>query len=122
MTTRSKSFSIRPIGRIAALGVLLAVAGCSGSSIPDTDRVFLSAAGGWDRNRDGVVTCDEWKAYAAELFDAADADRDGIIDRTEYSKIIVTDRMFETLATLEEAYFYQSALVLKRRTRPPSGP
>ena len=90
MTTRSKSFSIRPIGRIAALGVLLAVAGCSGSSIPDTDRVFLSAAGGWDRNRDGVVTCDEWKAYAAELFDAADANRDGIIDRTEYSKIIMT--------------------------------
>jgi hypothetical protein len=34
----------------------------------------------------------------------------------------MTDRMFETLATLEEAYFYQTALVLKRRTRPPSDP
>jgi hypothetical protein len=97
MTTRSKSFSIHAVGRIAALGVLAAVAGCSGSSIPDTDRVFLSAAGGWDRNRDSVVTCDEWKAYAAELFDAADANRDGILDRTEYSKIITTDRMFETV-------------------------
>jgi hypothetical protein len=96
MTTRSKSFSNRPL-TIAALGIGLAVAGCSGSSIPETDRVFLSAAGGWDRNRDGVVTCDEWKAYAAELFDAADANRDGVMDRTEYSKIIVTDRMFETV-------------------------
>lgn len=77
--------------------LLLALAGCSGSSIPETDRVFLSAAGGWDRNRDGVVTCDEWKAYAAELFDAADANRDGVLDRTEYLKIISTDRMFETI-------------------------
>jgi hypothetical protein len=97
MTKRSKRFSIDPVGKIAVLGVVLAVAGCSGSSIPETDRVFLSAAGGWDRNRDGVVTCDEWKAYAAELFDAADANRDGVMDRTEYSKIIVTDRMFETV-------------------------
>jgi hypothetical protein len=81
----------------ASASVLLALAGCAGSSIPETDRVFLSAAGGWDRNRDGVVTCDEWKAYAAELFDGADANRDGSLDRTEYAKIITTDRMFETV-------------------------
>jgi hypothetical protein len=98
MTKRASRFSSRPVGPLLALGgVLVALAGCSGSSMPDTDRVFLSAAGGWDRNRDGVVTCDEWKAYAAELFDAADANRDGAVDRTEYSKIITTDRMFETV-------------------------
>ena len=34
----------------------------------------------------------------------------------------MTDRMFETVATLEEAYFHQTALVLKRRTRPAPGP
>ena len=68
-----------------------------GSAIPDTDRVFLSAAGGWDRNRDGIVTCDEWKAYAAELFDAADANHDGFVDRNEYAKIVSTDRMFQTV-------------------------
>lgn len=80
-----------------ASALMIFLAGCGGQSIPDVDRVFLSAAGGWDRNRDGIVTCDEWKAYAAELFDAADANRDGFLDRTEYSKIISTDRMFETV-------------------------
>ena len=84
--------------RIASVGVImLAVAGCSSTSgLPDVDRVFLSAAGGWDRNRDGIVTCDEWKAYAAELFDSADVNRDGSLDQSEYAKIISTDRMFET--------------------------
>ena len=77
--------------RSAVLGGLLRL------SLPDTDRVFLSAAGGWDRNRDGVVTCDEWKAYATELFNAADANHDGSLDRTEYAKIVSTDRMFQTV-------------------------
>ena len=86
-----------PLARFAsASALLLLIAGCS-SSLPDTDRVFLSAAGGWDRNRDGVVTCDEWKAYAAELFNGADANRDNSLDRTEYAKLISTDRMFQTV-------------------------
>jgi EF hand len=51
----------------------------------------------WDRNRDGIVTCDEWKAYAAELFDAADANHDGFVDRNEYATIVSTDRMFQTV-------------------------
>ncbi|MEI9901241.1 MAG: histidine kinase [Hyphomicrobium sp.] len=59
--------------------------------------MFLSAAGNWDRNRDGVVTCEEWKAYAGELFDAADTNHDGSLDRTEYAKVVSTDRMFETV-------------------------
>ncbi len=79
--------------------MLLALAGCSSStgSLGEVDRVFLSAAGSWDRNRDGVVTCDEWKAYAAELFDAADANHDGSLDRVEYGTIVNTDRMFQTV-------------------------
>ncbi len=100
MTTK-KSAPARVLSRVFAIGTLglagLAAAGCSGSSLPDTDRVFLSAAGGWDRNRDGVVTCEEWKEYAAELFTAADANGDGSLDRTEYTKIISIDRMFETV-------------------------
>ncbi len=59
--------------------------------------MFLSAAGSWDRNRDGVVTCDEWKAYASELFAGADANGDGAVDHTEYARIVSTDRMFQTV-------------------------
>jgi len=83
--------------RVGAGGLLLLFAACSGSSLPDVDRVFLSAAGGWDRNRDGVVTCDEWKAYAGELFDSADTNHDGFVERTEYGSIVSTDRMFQTV-------------------------
>jgi EF hand domain-containing protein len=84
------------IGACAAAILLICIAGCGGS-IPDTDRVFLSAAGSWDRNHDGIITCDEWKAYAGELFDAADANHDGFVDRTEYATIVNTDRMFQTV-------------------------
>lgn len=81
-----------------AATLILFVAGCSGvSSLGNVDTVFVSAAGSWDRNRDNVVTCEEWKTYAGELFDAADANRDGIVDTTEYEKIVRTDRMFETV-------------------------
>ena len=78
--------------------LLLALAGCSSSSsLGEVDRVFLSAAGSWDTNRDGIVTCDEWKAYAGELFGGADANGDGAVDRTEYATIVNTDRMFQTV-------------------------
>jgi len=82
---------------VVASGVLLALlAGCS-DSLGEVDRVFLSAAGSWDRDRDGAVTCAEWRAYAAELFAGADANGDGYIERTEYPNIVTTDRMFETV-------------------------
>jgi hypothetical protein len=77
---------------------LLAAGGCSGgSSLGEVDTVFLSAAGSWDTNRDGVVTCEEWKQYAAELYNGADGNGDGVVDRTEYVKIVNTDRMFQTV-------------------------
>jgi hypothetical protein len=91
-----------------ALAVVLPMGGCGTSpmsalgsitgknSVSETDRVFLMAAGSWDRNRDNVVTCDEWKAYATELFNGADANRDDVIDATEWSSIIAIDRMFDT--------------------------
>ena len=93
---------------IFALAVVMPLAGCGGSpmsaigsitgkkSMSETDRVFLMAAGSWDRNRDNNVTCDEWKAYATELFNGADANRDDAIDATEWSRIISVDRMFDT--------------------------
>lgn len=80
------------------------VAACSSSGGPSlfsegpspVDRIFLAAAGNWDRNKDGVVTCDEWKAYAAELFDGADVGRKGYLTPDDWKKVIAVDRMFET--------------------------
>jgi EF hand len=97
MTTKMRISRFQ--SRIGACGLLVALlAGCSsGSSLGEVDRVFLSAAGGWDRNRDGVVTCEEWRSYAGELFDGADANHDGFIDRSEYANIIKSDRMFQTV-------------------------
>ena len=94
---------------IFALLAATALAACSSSplpsigsinpfskSIPDTDRVFLMAAGSWDRNRDNNVTCDEWKAYATELFNGADANADESVDQSEWGNITKVDRMFDT--------------------------
>jgi hypothetical protein len=96
MTKKMPACSIRH--RFCAGGMLLMLlAGCSSSSIGDVDRVFLSAAGSWDRNRDGVVTCDEWRDYAGELFGSADANGDGVVERVEFARIVSTDRMFQTV-------------------------
>lgn len=93
---------------VIATAGMLSLAACStsplssigaitgGKKVSDTDRVFLMAAGSWDRNRDNTVTCDEWKAYATELFNGADANRDDALDATEWDEMVKTDRMFQT--------------------------
>ncbi|MBK9078480.1 MAG: histidine kinase [Hyphomicrobium sp.] len=100
---------LRTTAAIFAFAGLLPLAACSTSplssigaitgsnKVSETDRVFLMAAGSWDRNRDNSVTCDEWKAYASELFNAADADRDDGLSTTEWSEMVKTDRMFQTV-------------------------
>lgn len=97
--------------KLIVAAACMAFAGCSGTKLPsvgainpfsssksisETDRVFLMAAGSWDRNRDNAVTCDEWKAYATELFNGADANRDETIDAAEWSAIVSVDRLFQT--------------------------
>lgn len=89
---------------------MLALAACSTASLPsvgsvnpfssknsisETDRVFLIAAGSWDRNHDNQVTCDEWKAYATELFNGADANHDEALDASEWGRLTAVDRMFD---------------------------
>lgn len=84
-------------------GAALALTGCS-SGMPsltggpsEIDRTFLIAAGNWDRNKDGNVTCDEWKAYATELFEIGDVERKGHLTPEDWKRIIAVDRMFETV-------------------------
>ena len=85
------------------VGAALALSGCSSSSPSlfggpsEIDRVFLLAAGNWDRNKDGVVTCDEWKAYAAELFGIGDTAGKGYLTPDDWKRIVAVDRMFETV-------------------------
>lgn len=111
---QAKSAARRGLGvaaLVATLGVSVLVSACSGAKLPtvgsinpfssskaisETDRVFLMAAGSWDRNRDNVVTCDEWKAYATELFNGADGNADDALDESEWARVVGVDRMFTT--------------------------
>ncbi|MDX2264990.1 MAG: hypothetical protein NW215_08470 [Hyphomicrobiales bacterium] len=82
---------------IACVAACVALAGCGGGSRSDEDRMFLTAAASWDANRDNVVTCEEWKAYAGELFDAADRGRTGALGPDEFKTLENTDRMFSVV-------------------------
>jgi hypothetical protein len=89
-----------------ATGLLMALAlagasGCASDSSPlgnasTVDREFAAAAITWDLNRDGEVTCDEWKQYATGLFRSADANRDGFLSPEEFAAMARQDRLFDT--------------------------
>ena len=82
----------------------LALAGYSGcastpslfGNAPVADQEFAVAAITWDINKDGSVTCDEWKEYATGLFRPADANRDGFLGADEFTAMTRQDRLFET--------------------------
>jgi hypothetical protein len=76
------------------------VQGCATNKSPlatasSVDRKFVAAAVTWDLNRDGDVTCDEWKQYASDLFRAADVNHDGVLTREEFAGLGRQDRLFE---------------------------
>jgi Ca2+-binding EF-hand superfamily protein len=85
-------------------GLLLAVcsallgAGCAGTSPGLSDTIegsFIRAVKTWDLNRDGKVTCEEWRSYVGSLFMEADSDHDGKLTREEFAKLPKIDRLFE---------------------------
>ena len=85
--------------------VLLAGCETGSSAMPNlsaTDKAFVLAAATWDVDKNGVVTCDEWKAYATDLFRGAHGGTDGALNRDEFSKMVKVDRLFETA---DFAYF-----------------
>jgi Ca2+-binding EF-hand superfamily protein len=92
---------------VLMLAGVVALAGCGGNSDPlasalPTDLRFVAAVATWDVNRDGNVTCSEWKQYAASLLKDADRDRDGVLTREEFEAMSRQDRLF---ATTGFAYF-----------------
>ena len=87
----------------------LALSGCSGSSplsgglsnpfaqgTSDFDLTFLSASSTWDMNKDGVVTCDEWKQYSGELLRESDGDGDLALTQQEWGTLVGKDKLFVT--------------------------
>lgn len=85
----------------------LSLAACGGGSsggglsltgsVDSTTKDFIKAVGTWDADRDGIVTCDEWKAYATRQFSAADGNADLSLDAREYSALSGRDALFHTV-------------------------
>jgi Ca2+-binding EF-hand superfamily protein len=102
--SRSRAGGALAVSRVPiCLAACLAAAGCSTSgpslfaSAPPVEREFALAAITWDLNKDGNVSCEEWKQYVTRLFREADANRDGILTREEYAQLTRRDRLFETV-------------------------
>jgi hypothetical protein len=81
----------------------LMAAGCSSGpgSIPgavhSADSALIQAIPTWDGNRDGTVTCEEWKSYADGLFKQFDGGKDGFLTTGEYRALAQADRLFEVV-------------------------
>ena len=88
--------SANPVRHLAALFVLSALAACSGNGLSAIDSAFLAGSASWDVNKNGVVTCEDWKNYLSSLFTIADANRDGVLTREEFASFSQTDRMFDS--------------------------
>lgn len=65
------------------------------SKTSDFDRTFIGAAQTWDIDKDGLVTCEEWKKYAGTLLSESDANADDALAAEEFAKMAKTDRLFE---------------------------
>lgn len=95
--------TIRPTvvcGRWLVAATAASVSACSSmpsltsSSASSMDRTFISAAQTWDFDKDGSVTCDEWKNYVATLVRETDGNGDGALDAEEFKKLAKTDQLF----------------------------
>ena len=91
-------WNARPGRCLALLAASLLAAGCTStpfSSTSDFDRTFISAAQTWDLDKNGVVSCDEWKRYTATSLRESDANGDGALDQEEWARMAKSDRLFE---------------------------
>ena len=81
---------------LTAAGLTASCAGSSssGPEISTVDKSFLRGIASYDQNRDGVVTCDEWRTAAANLFASANKSGSGVLSEDEFRNLATTDRTF----------------------------
>jgi EF hand len=79
---------------LAAAGLAAGCASSSGPEIAPIDKSFLAGISSYDQNRDGVVTCDEWRAAAADLFARANKSGSGTLTEDEFKTLATSDRTF----------------------------
>ncbi|HEY7647105.1 MAG TPA: EF-hand domain-containing protein [Hyphomicrobiales bacterium] len=73
------------------------VTGCAGSGGPDlstTVKNFLGGIASYDLNHDDVVTCDEWRTAAGNLFNRADRAGAGVLTEADYEALGKIDRTY----------------------------
>lgn len=80
---------------LAAAGLAASCGGSSGPNISATDKSFLGGISSYDLNRDGVVTCDEWREAAAKLFTRADKSGSGFLTEESFQNLTAIDRTFQ---------------------------
>jgi hypothetical protein len=82
---------------LVSAGLLLTACAGQGqlSGASSVDMAFVRAAPTWDLDRDGVVTCDEWKQYAGQAFSEADSGNKGYLTPEDFAKLATTDHLFE---------------------------
>lgn len=71
-------------------------------STSSIDRTFIGAAQTWDFDKDGSVTCDEWKNYVTTLLRESDGNGDGALDEAEFQQMAKTDQLF---SVADNGYF-----------------
>ncbi len=74
----------------------------AGEPRPLRSDVLVQSAPTWGANNDGIFTCEEWKQYAARIFNMADRNRNGTIETSEFETIRNADKLF---ADADLAYF-----------------
>lgn len=87
---------------LAAAGLLTGCATSASTSasssssgrISAVDKNFMSGIGSYDANRDGIVTCDEWRAAMTAMFTKADKKAAGFLTDAEFQTLALTDRTF----------------------------
>jgi Ca2+-binding EF-hand superfamily protein len=65
-----------------------------GSKLSVIDQSFLRGISSYDQNRDGVVTCDEWRTAAASAFTKANKSGSGFLTEEEFRNLAASDRIF----------------------------